>query len=160
MNVELIYVSLLPLYRLCETLLGNSRCEFHAVNLGHRDGCEIVRLYTSGKKQLLVKSLLDKNLVVPTKTFIMAPQHLPRSVSMTPDDECLSFCLPPINIAYKGQVTLPVKFYTSSSLHLKKSTPVTVINIQNGVKYFTVFNKSKEMEYSRVKLKLHLERVF
>ena len=112
-----------------------------AVNLGYRDGHEIVRLYTiSG---LLAKSLLEKNLVVLTKTFKIAPQHLL-----------------PIDTANNSQVTLPVKLYTSSSLDLKKSTTVTVLSIENGVNYFTVFNKSNEIEYSRIQLKLHLERVF
>ena len=114
-----------------------------AISLGFVEDYEVVRLYTNCG-QLLAKSLLDGHLVVENETYKTALKHLPVDGLISPMSE---LSLSPIRDAQ----TKPVpKIYTLSSLEMNTDYQVTVLNIQNGIKSFTVFNKLDETELSRI----------
>jgi len=132
----------------------------NAISLGRLEDYEVVRLFTKCGR-LLAKSLLDKNLVVQTETYKMAPKNLPGDVhSMTPEGQSPTMTSISLSPLSDTQFTVPVaKFYTSSSLDLNTNFFVTILSIQNGVKNFTVMKKLDETERSRIQSQLNIEKV-
>ena len=115
-----------------------------AISLGFVEDYEVVRLYTN-RGRLLAKLLLDNHLVVENETYKTALKHLPVDELLSP---MTALTLSPTRDA---QLAVPaVKVYTLSSLEKNTNFQVTVLNIQNSMKKFTIFNKLEETERSKI----------